>query len=73
VSKLPCISGVDAVKAFSRLGWQVARQRGSHLTPVKPGARLILTVPLHPELAPGTLRRLIRDAGISVDQFLDAC
>jgi len=72
VSKLPRISGVEAIKVFGRLGWQVARQRGSHVTLVKPGTRLILTVPLHPELAPGTLRRLIRDAGLSVEQFLAA-
>ncbi len=72
MSKLPRISGVEAIKVFGRLGWQVARQRGSHVTLVKPGTRLILTVPLHPELAPGTLRRLIRDAGLSVEQFLAA-
>jgi len=39
---------------------------------VKEGERLILTVPLHRELDRGTLRRLIRDAGLTVDEFLEA-
>jgi predicted RNA binding protein YcfA (HicA-like mRNA interferase family) len=72
VGKLPRVSGVEAIKAFSRLGWHVARQRGSHVTLAKEGAQLILTVPLHRELDRGTLRRLIREAGITVEEFLDA-
>ncbi|HKZ59115.1 MAG TPA: type II toxin-antitoxin system HicA family toxin [Candidatus Thermoplasmatota archaeon] len=72
MGKLPRIKGADAVKAFGRHGWRPARQRGSHLTMVKEGERLILTVPLHRELDRGTLRRLIRDAGLTVDEFLEA-
>jgi predicted RNA binding protein YcfA (HicA-like mRNA interferase family) len=72
LSKLPRISGVEAIKAFARLGWRVARQKGSHVTLVKEGSQLILTVPLHRELDRGTLRRLIRDAGVTVEEFLEA-
>lgn len=72
MTKLPRVSGVEAIKAFGRLGWRVARQRGSHVTLVKEGTQLILTVPLHSELDRGTLRRLIRDAGVTVEEFVDA-
>ena len=72
MSKLPRISGTEAIKAFRRFGWQKVRQRGSHVTRAKAGTQLVLTVPLHFELDRGTLCRLIRDAGISVDEFLAA-
>ena len=54
------------------MGWRPDRQRGSHLTLVKEGERLTLTVPPHRELDRGTLGRLIRDAGLTVDEFLEA-
>ena len=70
VGKLANISGKDATKAFQRAGWQVRGQVGSHLVLTKPAVRANLTVPQHGELAPGTLRGLIKTAGISVDEFL---
>jgi predicted RNA binding protein YcfA (HicA-like mRNA interferase family) len=69
--KLPVISGADAVKAFERAGWRVDRQRGSHVVLLKAGSLVSLSVPQHRELAPGTLRSLIRAAGMSVEQFVD--
>jgi len=69
--KLPVVSGQDAVRAFQRLGYEVVRQRGSHIRlrhPIDP-ARQPLTVPDHRTLKPGLLRRLIRDAQIEVDEF----
>ncbi|HEY6197365.1 MAG TPA: type II toxin-antitoxin system HicA family toxin [Candidatus Binatia bacterium] len=48
-----------AIRVFTALGWQRARQVGSHVTLVRPGTRP-LTIPLHRELAKGTLRALIR-------------
>jgi predicted RNA binding protein YcfA (HicA-like mRNA interferase family) len=70
VSALPRISGREAVAAFRKLGYEVDRQRGSHiiLRQAQPPHRR-LTVPDHRELAKGTLRALIREAGISVDEF----
>jgi len=69
MGKQPVISGAEAVKAFQRAGWRVDRQRGSHVVLLKPGHVASLSVPQHPELAPGTLRALIRAAGMSVEDF----
>jgi predicted RNA binding protein YcfA (HicA-like mRNA interferase family) len=70
VGKLANISGKEAVKAFQKAGWEVRGQVGSHLVMTKSGMRQNLTVPQHLELAPGTLRGLIRTAGLSVEEFL---
>ena len=70
MGKLSNISGKDAVKAFEKAGWIARGQVGSHLVMTKPGIRANLTIPQHSELAPGTLRGLIRTASLSVDEFL---
>ncbi len=67
--KLPVISGSEAVKAFQRAGWRVDRQRGSHVVLLKAGHIASLSVPQHKELAPGTLRSLLRDAGMTVEEL----
>lgn len=67
--KQPVVSGAEAVKAFQRAGWRVDRQKGSHVVLLRPGHIASLSVPQHPELAPGTLRALIRAAGLSVEEF----
>ena len=69
MARLPVVSGTDAVKAFQRAGWRVDRQRGSHVVLLRAGSVVSLSVPQHPELAPGTLRALIRAAGMSVEEF----
>jgi predicted RNA binding protein YcfA (HicA-like mRNA interferase family) len=71
VSKLGNISGREAVKAFQNAGWQQIGQVGSHVVMVKAGVRVNLSIPQHKELSIGTLRALIRNAGMSVDQFLE--
>jgi len=70
VSRLPVVSGQDAVRAFAKLGYAVDHQTGSHiiLRQQKPPHRR-LTVPDHREIARGTLRALIRQAGLTVDKF----
>jgi predicted RNA binding protein YcfA (HicA-like mRNA interferase family) len=65
---LPVLSGRKAVR--EKLGWQVARQRGSHIILVKEGAMATLSVPDHKEIAKGTLRSLIRSAGLTVEAFV---
>ena len=70
MGKLSNISGKEAAKAFGKAGWLARGQTGSHLILTKTGIRANLTVPLHPELAPGTLRSLIRVADLTVDEFL---
>ena len=70
MSKLPVVSGQEAVKAFANLGYTVDHQTGSHIILRQehtPHRRL--TVPNHKELAKGTLRALIRQAGLTVDAF----
>jgi predicted RNA binding protein YcfA (HicA-like mRNA interferase family) len=68
---LPVVSGAQAVKAFEKAGWTVRRQRGSHVIMLKLGSMVSLSIPQHRELAPGTLRTLIRASGMSVQEFID--
>jgi predicted RNA binding protein YcfA (HicA-like mRNA interferase family) len=70
VARLGNISGKDAVKAFGKLGWQVVGQVGSHVVMTKTTVRANLSIPQHKELSTGTLRALIRAAGLTVDDFL---
>lgn len=70
MGKLANLSGRDAAKAFQKAGWQPMGQVGSHLVMVKPGVRANLSIPQHKELSVGTLRALIRAAGMTVDEFL---
>ncbi len=67
---LRSLSGKEVVRIFESLGWSVARQRGSHIVMVKAGEIATLSVPNHKEVSKGTLRSLIRAAGITVDKFL---
>jgi len=72
VTRLPVVSGQGAVKAFERDGWrQLPRRRGSHILLVKRGVAAILTLPDHKELGRGTLRALIREAGLTVARFAE--
>ena len=68
MSKLPACSGAEAVKAFRKLGYEVDHQTGSHIILRHANLRR-LTVPNHRELAKGTLRALIREAGLNKEQF----
>lgn len=70
MGELANISGKEAVKAFERAGWSVRGQVGSHVMMTKDGVRANLSVPQHKELSVGTLRKLIRMAGLTVDEFL---
>ena len=68
MSRLPVCSGQDAVRAFRTVGYEVDHQTGSHIILRHPQGRR-LTVPNHRELAKGTLRVLIREAGLSKEEF----
>lgn len=72
MQKLPIISGREVVKIFERNGWEVVRQRGSHIILTKEGHIATLSVPDHREIARGTLKSLMMRAGISVEEFLSA-
>jgi predicted RNA binding protein YcfA (HicA-like mRNA interferase family) len=71
MGKLGNISGKNAVSAFERAGWYSVGQVGSHLIMSKSGERANLSVPQHKELSTGTLRALIRNANLTVDEFID--
>ena len=69
---IPLLRPREVVKAFERLGWEIARQHGSHIIMNKPGHIATLSIPDHPFVARGTLRSLIVRAGISLEEFLDS-
>jgi len=70
--KLPLLSGREVTKIFRTLGWEIARQKGSHIILVKEGHIATLSVPDHKEVGRGTLRKLITRAGITVEEFMEA-
>jgi len=69
--KLPVVSGREAVRALEKIGFVQVRQRGSHviLKRKTPAGDFGCVVPLHDELAPGTLRSLLRQAHVEIEQF----
>jgi predicted RNA binding protein YcfA (HicA-like mRNA interferase family) len=56
------------VKALERLGFERVRQSGSHIRLIKGDLRV--TVPDHGSIAPGTLRNVLRQAGVDLETFL---
>ena len=65
--KLPRVSGAQAVRALERLGFVVARQRGSHIVMRRGSVGCV--VPNHRELKTGTLAGVLKQAGVSVEEF----
>jgi len=70
MARLANISGKEAVKAFRKAGWEQLGQVGSHVVMVKADVRVNLSIPQHKELSIGTLRALIRNAELTVEEFL---
>ena len=71
MSKLPVISGKEVVKALSKIGYEIDHQTGSHMilrNKNPPNRRL--TVPNHKEIAKGTLLAIIKQAGLTREEFL---
>lgn len=66
--KLPRVSGAEVVRALGRLGFAVARQRGSHIV-LRRGSNGCV-VPNHRELKTGTLAGVLKQAGVSVEDFI---
>jgi len=72
VTKLPVLSGRELCKALARIGYEIDHQTGSHIilrTQDPPHRRL--TVPNHKEIAKGTLRALLRQAGLTNEELLE--
>jgi predicted RNA binding protein YcfA (HicA-like mRNA interferase family) len=68
--KLPRISGAEAVRILEKLGFAVVRQKGSHVVLRKGDRGCVL--PLHTELATGTLKSALRQAGVSEIEFMES-
>lgn len=73
MSKLPSVTGDEVVRAFSKIGFILDHISGSHHILKKQGHRYLLSVPIHghKSVKPGTLRSLIRSAGIEIDDFVN--
>lgn len=72
MSELPVVTGREAIEAFARIGFVEVRVKGSHHVLKKPEYLHLLTIPVHKNktLKKGTLRQLIRSAGVTVEEFI---
>lgn len=68
--KLPRVSGAEVVRALQRLGFHIARQRGSHIVMRREASGCV--VPNHREIRLGTLAGALRQAGVSASEFVAA-
>ncbi len=69
MSKLPVVSGRELVRVLQKLGFQFDRQKGSHMMLFRENPPTTLSIPDHRELDRGTLRALLRQAGVTPDEF----
>lgn len=71
--KLPRISGKEAIRALERLGFEQIRQKGSHIILKKETERGTTgcVVPLHDELAIGTLHGILKQAAVTADELIE--
>lgn len=72
MTRLGAYTGDLVVRAFKRSGWTVSRQKGSHVIMERSGYDVTLSIPVHKskDVKRGTLRDLIRDAGMTIEEFL---
>lgn len=71
MSKLPQISGQDCVNALEKAGLTLRRQRGSHMILRRDAPFAQVVVPDHKQLDRGTLRAIIRQAGLTIEEFVE--
>lgn len=69
MSKIPVISGKECIKALEKFGFYIKRQEGSHIVLRKDNPFCQLVVPNHKTLDRGTLRAIIRQADLSIEEF----
>ena len=70
MSKLPVISGKECIKVLEKIDFVIVRQRGSHLVLARQDPKTTVIVPNHKQLDRGTLRAIIRQADLTVDEFI---
>ena len=71
MSKLPQVSGKNCLKALSKVGFFVKRQKGSHIIVCRNDPFAEVVIPNHKTLDKGTLRAIIRQADLDVDKFIE--
>jgi predicted RNA binding protein YcfA (HicA-like mRNA interferase family) len=71
MSRLPALSGRECVKVLEKAGFYFLRQKGSHISLAREEPFAQVVVPDHKELDRGALRAIIRQSGLSVDEFID--
>ncbi len=70
MAKLPVVGWKETVRALKKAGFAVVRQRGSHVILKRQGYAFLVAVLCHPgDLATGTLRQIVSDSGLTVDEF----
>ena len=72
MTHLPQVSGKDAIKALGRIGFEITHTKGSHFYMIRKGSGLVC-VPVHAnrDLPIGTFRSILRQAGITLEEFLE--
>lgn len=72
--KLPVVSGRQLIRALQKFGYVEVRQKGSHvrMRNAADSQRQSVTIPLHDEIASGTLRRVLRDARVTIEELISA-
>jgi predicted RNA binding protein YcfA (HicA-like mRNA interferase family) len=73
MTSVPLMKPQEVKKAFEKLGWEIVRQKGSHIIMTKKNHIATLSIPNHSEVARGTLRRLIAKADITIEEFVEMC
>jgi len=68
MDKLPVLSATELLKILAKLGYYTVRQKSSHMT-LRSTNYPPITIPIHKEIARGTLRAIIREVGITKEQF----
>jgi predicted RNA binding protein YcfA (HicA-like mRNA interferase family) len=70
MARLPSVNWQDVVRVFEKAGWQHDRSKASHYIMVRPRGPGLLSVPMYMPVKRGTLRKLIRESGLTVDAFV---
>jgi predicted RNA binding protein YcfA (HicA-like mRNA interferase family) len=70
MSRLPQVAGSDVVRALQKVGFTVRRQHGSHIIMRRDSPFAQTVVPNHKQIDRGTLRAIVRQTGLSVDEFV---
>lgn len=71
MSKLPAVSGQQCVRALEKAGFVMRRRTGSHIIMQRKDPFAMVSVPNHRTVKPGTLRKIIKDVGLTVDEFVE--